>query len=113
MDSHPRTSAPTPTPLLPSTPPSPDTWPTSARPHPGSFSSSTKSQFAKIRQRQAQAAETEAWNHALAAQDGCLAKAAKMMAESGEWARIMRYETRFNRQYYCALEQFLAARKLR
>ena len=44
----------------------------------------------KVRQQQAQAAETEAWNRTLAAHDGCLAKAVKTMAESGEWACIMR-----------------------
>jgi len=67
---------------------------------------------AKIRQRQAWAAETEAWNRALAAHDGCLAKAAEALAESGEWACIIRYETRFTRQYHCALELLLAARDL-
>jgi len=67
----------------------------------------------KIRQRQAYAAETEAWNRALAAHDGCLAKAAESLTESGEWACIMRYETRFRRQYHCALEQLLTAREFR
>src|SRR5438105_1174361 len=67
----------------------------------------------EIRQRQAWAAETAAWNRALAVHDGCLATAAKTLAESGELACILRYETRFNRQYHRALKQLLAARDLR
>jgi len=65
---------------------------------------------AATRRRQAWAAETAAWNRALAAREGCLAKAAEMLAESGEWACIIRYETRFSRQYHCAFEQLLTAR---
>ena len=66
-----------------------------------------------IRQRQSWAAETAAWNRALAAHDGCLARAAEMLAKSSELACILRYETRFRRQYDRALKQFLAARDLR
>ena len=50
---------------------------------------------AEIRQQQAWAAETAAWNRALAVHDGCIAKAAETLAESGELACILRYETRF------------------
>jgi len=68
---------------------------------------------AKIRQRQAWAAETAAWNRALAAHDGCIATAFLSLAESNDLACILRYETGFSRQYHRALKQFLAIRELR
>jgi hypothetical protein len=57
---------------------------------------------AKIRQHQAWDAETEAWNRALAAHDGCIARAFQSLADSNELACILRYQTRFRRQYYRA-----------
>jgi hypothetical protein len=53
---------------------------------------------AKIRQNQAKAAETEAWNRALAAH----ARVFRSLADSNEFACILRYQTRFRRQYYRA-----------
>ena len=50
---------------------------------------------AKIRQYQAWAAETEAWNRALAANDGCIASTFKSLAESNALACILRYQTSF------------------
>src|SRR5690349_18017406 len=46
---------------------------------------------ATIRQQQAWGAETEAWNRALAAHDGCTATAFQALAESNELARILRH----------------------
>jgi len=65
---------------------------------------------ATIRRQLAWAAETEAWNRALAAHDGCMATSFQSLAESNELARILRYETRFERQYHRALDQLLAGR---
>jgi len=64
---------------------------------------------AEIRRQRAWATETEAWNRALAAHNGCTATAFQSLAESNELARILRYETRFERQYHRALDQLLAA----
>jgi hypothetical protein len=67
----------------------------------------------EIRQQQACAAETGAWNLALAAHDGCFAQAAIALAESGELLCFARYETQFDRQYHRALQQLLTIRKRR
>jgi len=68
---------------------------------------------ATIRRQHAWAAETAVWNRALTAHDGCMATAFQSLAESNELARILRYETRFERQYHRALDQLLAARAAR
>ena len=67
--------------------------------------------FAKLRGIEALIAETAAWNRALAAHGNCVTSAFHALTATNKLATILRYQTRFRRQYLLALEIFLDARK--
>ena len=66
--------------------------------------------FAQVRGLEAGAVETGIWNNALAANNNSVASAFRALSANNELATILRYQIRYRRQYFLALDLFLEAR---